>query len=117
MRLQLDKPFSRKTALAFGLTVGDFRGIVSSGVVRPMLHGVHVHADVPDSFELRCAAAALVLPPGGVLCRGSAAWLYGVDTRPPGMHHELPSLDVAVPRGVTPPRRRGLRCHVQELHG
>ncbi|NHC13969.1 hypothetical protein [Motilibacter deserti] len=115
MPLLLDRPFSRRSALAAGLTPGELRGLVSARLVRRVLDGVYVGADVPDSFELRCAAVALALPAGAALCREGAAWLYGVDTRDPARRDDPPRLDIAVPRGTTIVRRRGIRCFVQDL--
>lgn len=74
-----------------------------------MLQGVYVRADVPDSVDLRVAAAALVTSPRCVLCDRTAAWLWGVDTFE---HHELdlvPPLDAFVLPGHHRVERREFR--------
>jgi len=62
-----------------GLTPRRLRTLVRNGSVRRVLKGVFVRGDVPDSVELRAAAASLVLPPQTVVCDRSAAWLHGID--------------------------------------
>ena len=44
-----------------------------------MLRNVYVACDVPDTVEVRAAAAALVVVPGAVFVDRTAAWLHGVD--------------------------------------
>lgn len=43
-----------------------------------MLRNVYVRADVPDTIELRAAAASLVHP-FGIISDRFAAWIHGVD--------------------------------------
>jgi hypothetical protein len=77
---------------------------------------VLVDARARDDLELRAAAVGLILPPGAALARETAAWLYGVDARPPGEHEHLPDIVCVVPAGARAPiRRRGIRCYQADL--
>ena len=49
---------------------------VRAGLLRRMVHGLYVAADVPDSIRLRCAGLTLVLPDDAFICDRTAAWLY-----------------------------------------
>ena len=71
------RPFTRAEARAAGLTDKS----LESSPWRQVFRTVWVHDDVPDSRELRLAAARLVIPEHGVLCRLTAAWVLGVDVR------------------------------------
>lgn len=71
------RPFTRAEARAAGLT----DKALESAAWRQLFRNVWVYADVPDSRELRLAAARLVLPEHGVLCGLTAAWVHGVDVR------------------------------------
>ena len=66
-------------------------------------------------LQARAAAARLVLPEGAAFCRGTTAWLLGIDARPPGRHGELPDIECVVPIGRAPIRRTGLRCYEADL--
>jgi hypothetical protein len=80
---------------------------VQAEVIRRVLHGVYVDARIPDSLELRAAALARVVPPGALVCRGTAAWLYGADLLPPGAHLAIPPVELLIPEGALVPRRAG----------
>ena len=71
------QPFTRAQARAAGLTDKS----LESSPWRQVFRTVWVHQDVPDSRELRLAAARLVIPEYGVLCGLTAAWVLGVDVR------------------------------------
>lgn len=73
-------PFTPAQAAAAGVTKHALR----SACWRRVLTGVWVHVDVPDTLELRLAAARLALPPHAVLCDLTAAWVYAGDVRPAG---------------------------------
>ncbi len=66
--------------------------LLSSGDIRPVLKGAYVDTRVPDSPDLRAAAAALLLPPETAACGRTAAWIHGIDTTAlgesaePGLH-------------------------------
>lgn len=66
--------FTRAEAIEAGLTDKDLR----KGPFRRVLHGVYRTADTPLTHELRCKAAAMMLPPEAVITGRSAATLHGV---------------------------------------
>lgn len=109
------QPFPRGRGVASGLTRGCLGQLIRRGAVRTLLHGVYVDARVEDDLGLRAAAVSLVLPPGAVLARRSAAWLHGIDTRAPSEQHQPLPLECVVPIGMTPPRRAGLQAYVTTL--
>lgn len=99
------RPFTVAHADAHGVSRKSLRTMLEHGVVRRVLRGVYARADVPDSIELRAAAAALVLPPFGVVTDRSAAWLHGVDALRYKELEVLPALEVRALRGCTRTRR------------
>lgn len=109
----LAAPFTAAAAARSGLRRGELERLCRTGVVRRVLHGVYASSHLDDDLAARAAAVALVLPPGGVVCRRSAAWLRGVDLRTPG-EAVLP-VEALVPPSVTPPRRPGLISHQSRL--
>ncbi len=109
------QPFTTTDALAAGVSRRELARLRSTGVLRPVLFGVYVDARSPDDPSTRAAALARVLPAGAVVCRRSAAWLYGVDGLEPGREHDLPQLDAAVPVGHSPVRRAGVHGVVEPL--
>lgn len=108
-------PYLRRRAVSAGIDPKALDELVVAGLVVTPFHGVQLRADVPDTPEVRATAARLILPEGAALCRGTAAWVRGVDARPPGSHREPPPLECAVPRNVVPVRRAGLRCYSTDL--
>jgi hypothetical protein len=108
-------PFLRDTAVAAGIPPSTLDQLATGGLITHPLHGVWLRADTPDSLQVRADAARLVLPPDAALCRGTVAWLMGIDPRPPGRHREDPPLECAVPRDRTAVRRPGLRCFSTDL--
>lgn len=86
-----DRPFrSRDT----GLDRRQLSQLHQQGVLRRLLKGVYVAADVPDTLWLRARALGLVNPPGGVVTDRAAAWLYGVDLLLPDEVHVVPPIQV-----------------------
>ena len=107
------QPFTAAQARAISGRPG-YR-LVRAGLAREVLHGVFVDASAPDDLRTRAAAAALVLPRGGVLCRSTVAWLRGVGRVWSLDEDALPMVECVVPRGRTPVRRTGLRCYAADL--
>jgi hypothetical protein len=104
-------PFTRSDADAAGWTVNKVSALVRDGLVRRLVRGVYVDVLAPDTIELRAAAIARVAPPGAVICRRTAAWLYGVDTLALHERDTLPSVDC-----VRPPKRRATRLPLAAGH-
>lgn len=97
-------PFTRQDAAAAGIPAHRLERMAREGLVRRMLRGVYVDPLVPDTLELRAAALGRIAPPDAVICRRTAAWLYGVDTLALSEHSVLPYVD-----SVVPSKRRALR--------
>lgn len=102
----LGRPFTVADARRAGLSAEQLRG----PAWRRLFRGVYVTATTPLSVQLRARAAALVLPPEAVVCRGSAAWLHGIDITP-----YADNLCVAVPPGSPLPRRDGIDACVMAI--
>ncbi|MGH1561159.1 hypothetical protein [Mumia sp. DW29H23] len=84
--------------------------------VRPVFKSVYVDASVPDTRDLRIAAAHLVVSEHTVVSDCFASWLYGVDTfRPSDRHLLKPTL--VVPHGSGRVRAVGVSCRQAVLPG
>ena len=70
---------TRAEATQRGHTDKDLR----KGPYRRIYHGVYLLESVPPTHELRCRAAAMVLPPNAVITGRSAATLHGIDLAGP----------------------------------
>lgn len=70
-----------------------------------VMHGVYTPPNTPLTVELKCAGAALTLPPEAVITGRSAAALRGVRIADFGT-----PVDAIVPREFGMMRRKGLRC-------
>lgn len=68
-----DRPFTSAQAQAAGVSAPLLSGLVARGLLRPLLRGVHVAVQVPDSLSLRVAAAAMIVPPHVVAVDRTAA--------------------------------------------
>lgn len=99
------QPFSRKEALAAGLTDRQLRG---DGYTQ-LLGGIYVATSAPDLTRLRVSAAIKVHPAGAVATHFSAARLLGVPVPAHPLEH------VTVARAEDRRQRHGLRCHVAAL--
>jgi hypothetical protein len=108
-------PFTAENALLAGVTRHQLRTLVASRRVTRVLRNVYVETSLLSSLEVRAAAAALVMPPFGVFCDRTAAWLHGVDVLE---YHELdlaPRLDVVVLRHFNRLRRGEVTPRVRDL--
>lgn len=98
--IDLCGPFRGSEAIRTGtLTAGQLRG----PGVRRLFQDVYVPAGFPDSHELRCEGAALVLPPEAVITGRSAATLRGV-----ALARGADPVEVVVPEAVQVNRRSGI---------
>jgi hypothetical protein len=87
--LPLERPFTTAQARSAGLTYRALAALVDAGLLRRVIKGVLVAAQVRDGIELRLSALALVVPPDCVVCDWTAVWLY-TGMLPPGQHLEVP---------------------------
>jgi hypothetical protein len=91
--LPLDRPFTRKQALAGGLTDRRLHLLVGRGQLRRPVEGVYVAAQVPDGLEVRAQVLMLVVPEGCFVCDETAAWLHGARmAMAPNSHLEVPTV-------------------------
>ncbi|MDQ6642571.1 MAG: hypothetical protein M3Y66_08765, partial [Actinomycetota bacterium] len=90
--LPIDRPFTTEQARVAGLDGGDLGRLLSVGLIRRLVRGVLVAAQVPDSIRLRCQAVTLVVPSGAVVTDTTAGWLHGAEmVLAPNTHlHETP---------------------------
>lgn len=98
-------PFTRKDALAQGVSARELRDLCRRGVIRRLLHGVYADALAADSLQTRCAAVTTVTPEGAAICDRTAAWIWGVDALAFWeLDRPLP-VEMVVAPGASPPRR------------
>lgn len=95
-------PFRLETACDVGLRPFQIRHALRSGELRRVFTGVAVDGRAPDTPELRLRALAQVVPPHALVADHTAAWGYGVDTRPPHMLHDDRPM-IVVPHGRARP--------------
>lgn len=108
-------PFTAPMAHAVGISRKRLDRLVRERDVRRVLRGVYVRADVPDTIDVRAAAARLVLSPFAVACDRTAAWLLGIDTLEHRELEILPPLEAYVLRDHSRPRRRGCAGGTRDL--
>lgn len=102
-------PFRAADARAAGLSYERLR----SGRFVRIFHDVYVSTDLELTLELKCRAAAMVLPADTTYCGLTAARLYGLPV--PGQDGRI---HVAAPaEKPTAPRRRGCAVHEVTLPG
>lgn len=101
-------PFVTTARGAPGLSRHQLDSLVATGVLRPVLRGVHVRSDVADTTELRASCLRLVLPRHVVVSDRSAAWLHGVDCFDPADLDLPPDLEVVSVDDHGRTRRRGV---------
>jgi hypothetical protein len=114
-RLYPDHPFTLTQAASLGIKRGRVHAAVRDGVLRRVLRGVFVRADVPDTVETRASAAALVVGPTSVITDRTAAWIHGVDVFIHTEHEVLPPIESCVLRGKSRSRRDGVDGRTRDL--
>lgn len=112
--LPVDRPFTAHDADAAGVPASLRHKLIANGLLRPLVRGVFVATQVPDSLRLRVAAVALVTPPHVVVVDRTAAWIHGVDALPRSAMHEMPSLDLYSIR-ASRMRRTGVSSGIRHL--
>jgi hypothetical protein len=100
--------FTARQARVGGISGRTLTKLVLTGRVRRMLHDAYVDALVADTPELRCAAAALVMPPAAVICRRTASWVLGFDAYAPNARDEALRIECVVPARLARVRRQGM---------
>lgn len=112
--VRLDAPFTTATAVEAGVSKRLLSELVDRGLLRRLLHGVHVATQVPDSLRLRVAALKLVVPAHAVVVDRTACWLHGVDALPRSAIHDLPDVDI-FSQSDSRIRRTGVASGVRDL--
>lgn len=112
--IPIDRPFTASYAASAGVSPRLRRHLVEAGLLRPVLRGVLVATQVPDSLRIRVSAVRLVVPEHAVAVDRLAAWIHGVDALPRTAIHQMPSLDV-FSRGGSRMRRDSIRSGVRDL--
>ena len=110
----IDRPFSVAQADAAGVPASLRHKLVRQGLLRPLVRGTFVAAQVPDSLAVRVAAVCLVTPPHMVVVDRTAAWVHGVDALPRSAIHEMPALDL-FSRAGSRMRRSGVISGIRTL--
>ena len=106
--LPIDRPFTAAEATRLG--VPPLRHVWWIGLLRPLVRGVFVATQVPDSLRLRVQAVQLVMPPHAVVVdRLAAAWVHGVDALPRPQSTRCPISTSSAQRQPRAPTRRGQR--------
>jgi hypothetical protein len=112
--LPLDRPFTSAEARPLGASRHTVHTLVERGLVREVVRGVYVAAQVPDTIECRLAALRLVLPADAVVTDRTASWLHGVDALPRSAVHVAPDLQV-FSRADSRVRRPGVHSGIRML--
>ncbi|MCW2855907.1 MAG: hypothetical protein JWR52_1522 [Marmoricola sp.] len=107
--------FTRADLDALEMSDGQLRRAIRDRQVRPVVRGVFVRYDVPDSLELRLDAVAHNLAPGQVVCDRTAAWLHGVDMFGLAEHAILPRVESASSTGVRASKAAAVRGRSRAL--
>jgi hypothetical protein len=110
-----DTPFAVSMARQSGLGPGELRRALEQNVVKRVLHGVYLRADVPLTTELRLDAAFLVISPHSVVCDRTAAWIWAVDAYVFRELDQVPPLETFVLRGHDPTDRPEIRGGTRDL--
>ena len=105
------RPFTRRFANDHGWTDRKLAALVRDGKLRRLVKSVYVDALAPDTIELRAAAVALIAPKDAVICRETAAWIYGIDGLALRDNDRFPPIDC-----VQPPKRRASRLTLSTGH-
>lgn len=98
-------PFTWPEARERGIARRQLAAALRNREIRRVVRNVYVRASVPDTSQLRAAAALRVLSPHAVVCDRTAAWIHGIDVLD---FHELdlvPRLETYVLRGHDPTDR------------
>jgi len=110
-----ETPFTRPMLSEYGVSRRRLEDAIEAGVVRRVLRGVFVRADVADTIETRCQAARLVVSSHSVVCDRTAAWLHGVDVLDFHETEILPPVETYVLRWHAPARRSGCDGGTRDL--
>lgn len=100
--------FMAGQARRIGISAWCLAEMVAHGRVRRLLHDAYVDAGVPDTVRLRAQALCLVMPDSAVICRRTAAWLYGIDAYAPDERDQAMTVECVVLARLARVRREGV---------
>lgn len=96
----VDRPFTRTSALAAGVSWRQLDAWVASGLLVHPMRGVFHAAQVPQGLGLRLACLQLVVPENAVVTGRTAGWLQGAPMiLAPGDHLKVPTVEMHLPPG------------------
>lgn len=101
MSLDCSKPFTRRAALASGISVT----VLAGPSYQRLFHGLYIGAEVRVDVKHQARAALSVAPPGSYVSHHTAARLWG------GWAPLDPNTHVSVPPGSSRSERRGITAH------
>jgi hypothetical protein len=107
--------FTATQAKKNGISPWCLAGMVAHGRVRRLLHDAYVDAQVPDTVELRARALDLVMPDSAVICRRTAAWLYGIDAYAPNERDQVMRAECVVLARLSRVRRKDVHGREETL--
>lgn len=96
--LPVDRPFTPAMARDAGISRFQLARLHEVALVRRLLRGVYVAAQLPDSLPLRQQALELVAPRDGVVVDWTSCWLW-TGVLPFGQHVETPPVSFFLPTG------------------
>lgn len=91
------------------------RQLVKAGAMVRITRGAYASPLDADALRRRAETLLAVLPSRAVVCRRTAAWLWGLDVLPPGQTEAKWPVEIVVPAGTSPPRRPGCRSYQADL--
>lgn len=110
-----DRPFTLAMAEESGIRRHRVHLAARDGMLRRVLRGVYVRADLDDSIELRAMAASLVVGSSSVITDRTAAWIHGIDVFTYGEKDVPPPVEACVLRWRSRSRRAGVDGRTRDL--
>jgi len=96
----LDRPFTRATARAAGVSDRRLARWIASGLVLNPMRNVFHACQLADGLPLRLACLQLVVPSDAVVGGRTAGWLHGAPmVLAPADHHRVPRVEMQLPPG------------------
>jgi hypothetical protein len=110
-----DNPFTSADLDTLGLTRHRLRQLVEAELVRRLVRGAYVRADLELTVELRARTVAAVIPEHQVVRDRTAAWIHGIDTFTYAEHDVPPPIETCALRGSDPCTRVGVDGRTRDL--
>ncbi len=115
LRTWPDLPFTPADLRALRIPEGRLRRAVRAGEVRPVVRGVFVSAETPDTIEMHARAVARVVRPHHVVTDRTAAWLHEVDALVWADRDLVPVVETCALRGHEPTAISGVDGRTRDL--